>query len=83
MTGAGLNLEIKQDRKLLLNMAMKCADINNPTKKLIFCRKWTDMIMREFFAQGEEEKSRGLKVSMFMDKDTTDIPKCQVVSFIS
>jgi hypothetical protein len=83
ISGAGLNLETKQDRKLLLNMAMKCADINNPTKKLIFCRKWTDMIMREFFAQGEEEKKRGLKVSMFMDKDTTDIPKCQVVIFLA
>ena len=80
LSGAGLNLETKQDRKLLLNMAMKCADINNPTKKSIFSRKWTDMIMREFFAQGEEEKKRGLKVTMFMDKDTTDIPKCQVVS---
>ena len=39
------------------------------------------MIMKEFFAQGEEEKRLGLKVSMFMDKNTTDIPKCQIVSF--
>ena len=70
---------MKADRKLLLNMAMKCADINNPTKKLEYCRKWTDMIMREFFAQGREEKRRGLKASMFMDADTTDIPKCQIV----
>ena len=81
IAGAGFNFENKQDRKLLLNMAMKCSDINNPSKKLEYCRKWTDMIMKEFFQQGDEEKRRGLKVSMFMDRDTTDIPKCQVVSF--
>ena len=81
LAGSGLNLDVKPDRKLLLNMAMKCADINNPTKKLRNCKKWTDMIMKEFFAQGEEEKRLGLKVSMFMDKNTTDIPKCQIVSF--
>jgi hypothetical protein len=80
VAGNGFDFENKQDRKLLLNMAMKCADINNPSKKLKYCRKWTDMIMEEFFAQGDEEKKLGLKVSMFMDRDTTDIPKCQVVS---
>jgi hypothetical protein len=82
MVGNGIDFENKQDRKLLLNMAMKCADINNPSKKLEYCKKWTEMIMNEFFNQGDEEKRLGLKVSMFMDRDTTDIPKCQVVTFI-
>lgn len=81
VAGNGFDFENKQDRKLLLNMAMKCADINNPSKKLKYCRKWTEMIMDEFFKQGDEEKRLGLKVSMFMDRDTTDIPKCQVVGY--
>ena len=83
MVGNGIDFENKQDRKLLLNLAMKCADINNPSKKLEYCKKWTEMIMNEFFNQGDEEKRLGLKVSMFMDRDTTDIPKCQVVIFLN
>jgi hypothetical protein len=30
------------------------------------------------YKQGDNEKERGVPVSMFMDRTTTDIPKCQV-----
>jgi hypothetical protein len=80
ISGNGLNLEQKADRKLLLNMAIKCADVNNPSKPGDQSRRWTDLIMEEFFRQGDLEKSRGLPVSMFMARGQTDIPKCQLVS---
>lgn len=79
MSGAGLNLEQKNDRKLLLNMAIKCADVNNPSKPGEQSRRWTDLIMEEFFRQGDTEKALGLPVSMFMARGNTDIPKCQMV----
>ncbi|KAI8835578.1 phosphodiesterase 4D [Chytriomyces cf. hyalinus JEL632] len=34
--------------------------------------------MEEFFRQGDEELKRGVQVSMFMNRTTTDVPKCQI-----
>ncbi|KAJ3124430.1 High affinity cAMP-specific 3',5'-cyclic phosphodiesterase 7A [Physocladia obscura] len=76
--GASLNLGLKVDKRLVLNMAIKCADVNNPTKPLECCKFWTEKIMEEFFRQGDEEQRRGLNVSMFMNRGATDIPKCQI-----
>ncbi|KAI8845597.1 hypothetical protein BC829DRAFT_363659 [Chytridium lagenaria] len=78
LTGNGFNFENRQDRKLILNIAIKCADVNNPTKPNESCRVWTDLICEEFFRQGDEEKRLGLPISMFMNRETTDIPKCQI-----
>lgn len=82
MNGNGMQLDVKADRKLLLNMAIKCADVNNPSKPLDQCIVWTDLIMEEFFRQGDKEKSKGVSVSMFMARGQTDIPKCQLVKNI-
>jgi hypothetical protein len=81
LNGVGFNYEARQDRKLLLNIAIKCADVNNPAKPLDSCRRWTELIMEEFFRQGDEEKRKGVPVSMFYNRETTDIPKCQIVSY--
>ncbi|KAI8813746.1 hypothetical protein BJ742DRAFT_672305 [Cladochytrium replicatum] len=78
LNGPGFNFDIRADRKLLLNMAIKCSDVNNPAKRLDQCKKWTELIMEEFFAQGDEERRRGVPVSMFMNREATDIPKCQI-----
>ncbi|KAJ3126075.1 High affinity cAMP-specific 3',5'-cyclic phosphodiesterase 7A, partial [Physocladia obscura] len=75
---ASLNLGLKGDKRLVLNMAIKCADVNNPTKPLECCKFWTEKIMEEFFRQGDEEKRLGLNVSMFMNRGATDVPKCQI-----
>jgi 3'5'-cyclic nucleotide phosphodiesterase len=34
--------------------------------------------MTEFFNQGDREREKGLPVSMFMDRQTTVVGKCQV-----
>ncbi|KAJ3285755.1 High affinity cAMP-specific 3',5'-cyclic phosphodiesterase 7A [Blyttiomyces sp. JEL0837] len=78
LNGVGFNFESKQDRKLILNIAIKCADVNNPAKPSESCRHWTELIMEEFFRQGDDEKKKGVPVSMFMNRETTDIPKCQI-----
>ncbi|KAJ3337594.1 High affinity cAMP-specific 3',5'-cyclic phosphodiesterase 7A [Gonapodya sp. JEL0774] len=82
MTGAGWDFTNPQtgakDKQLVLDVAMKCSDISNPTKSNHLCKKWTERIMEEFFLQGDEERKRGIPVSMFMDRATTQIPKCQI-----
>ncbi|KAJ1560849.1 cAMP-specific 3',5'-cyclic phosphodiesterase 4D [Cladochytrium tenue] len=79
VNGAGLNLSLRADRKVVLNMAIKCADVNNPTKPPDLSKVWTDLIMEEFFRQGDEEKRLGIPISTMNDRETTDIPKCQIV----
>ncbi|KAJ1512083.1 High affinity cAMP-specific 3',5'-cyclic phosphodiesterase 7A [Coelomomyces lativittatus] len=74
----GIDWEKRADRKLTLSIAIKCADINNPSKPLLLCKQWTEYVMEEFFRQGDEEKRRGMEASQLMDRDNTDIPKCQV-----
>ncbi|KAJ1556195.1 High affinity cAMP-specific and IBMX-insensitive 3',5'-cyclic phosphodiesterase 8B [Cladochytrium tenue] len=67
-----------KDRQLLMDVAIKCGDINNAAKNNDLCKKWASRIMEEFFMQGDKEKASGLPVSMFMDRATTQVPKCQV-----
>ncbi|KAJ3362262.1 High affinity cAMP-specific 3',5'-cyclic phosphodiesterase 7A [Allomyces javanicus] len=74
----GFDLDKRVERKLVLSVAIKCADINNPSKPLHLCTQWTALIMEEFFLQGDEERRRGMEVSVLMDRYNTDIPKCQV-----
>ncbi|KAI9342243.1 hypothetical protein BDR26DRAFT_836511 [Obelidium mucronatum] len=76
--GGGLDFDDVKDRQLTLNIFIKCGDISNAAKSLPVCKKWAYKIMEEFFKQGDEEKKNGYPVSMFMDRKTTFIPKCQV-----
>ena len=48
--------ETDKDKDMLLNLMFHLADISNPTKEWRLCRKWTDLLYAEFFAQGDLEK---------------------------
>ncbi|KAJ3229324.1 High affinity cAMP-specific 3',5'-cyclic phosphodiesterase 7A [Chytriomyces hyalinus] len=78
ISAAALKLQEAADRALVLDMAIKCADLNNPAKSLESCKSWCYRIMEEFFQQGDRERLNGLNVSMFMDRKDTNIPKCQI-----
>ncbi|EPZ34670.1 3'5'-cyclic nucleotide phosphodiesterase domain-containing protein [Rozella allomycis CSF55] len=69
------------DKKLLMEMMMKAADISNASRPFEVAMGWTFQIMEEFFRQGEEENARNLPISTFMNRNGTDISKSQV-SFI-
>lgn len=49
------------------------ADISNSAKPFEICKQWTEYLYEEFFKQGDLEKERGYTVSMFMDRNTTNI----------
>nr|KAJ3423197.1 High affinity cAMP-specific 3',5'-cyclic phosphodiesterase 7A [Polyrhizophydium stewartii] len=78
MNGAGLEISDPKDRQLCMDIAIKCGDINNAAKSQSLCTQWAMNIMEEFFKQGDAERKRGLPISMFMDRQTTVISKCQV-----
>ena len=80
----GIDASNLADRRLLLKMAVHCADISNPAKDLGQSRKWSAVVTEEFFAQGDEERKLGLPISMFCDRTEPTIEKCQVgfINFI-
>ncbi|KAJ3036722.1 hypothetical protein HDV00_002435 [Rhizophlyctis rosea] len=78
IAAGALKLEDAGDRGLALEIAIKCADLNNPTKPKEQSVQWAMRVMEEFFEQGDREKKMGLPVSKFMDRNDTNIPKCQI-----
>jgi hypothetical protein len=76
---SGFNrLDTQDNRLILLEMAIKCGDMNNPTKNPEIAGKWIDCVMEEFYRQGDAERTLGFPISQFMDRETPNVPKCQV-----
>lgn len=72
-----LNEEIFEDRNLALCVALKCADLGHSAKTFVIHEKWTQLVCEEFFLQGDLEKENGLPVSIYCDRDCSDISKSQ------
>jgi hypothetical protein len=67
------------ERITVSEMCIKAADIGHAAKSLDLHEKWTLLVCEEFYQQGDLEKQLHLPVSMYCDRDTTDIAK---VSYI-
>jgi len=63
---------------MAMQVLLHAADISNPAKPETIAREWADLCLEEFFAQGDEEKRRGLDVSPLCDRDTTDLCGSQI-----
>lgn len=61
-----------------MNYILHFADIAHPAKPWNIELKWSDLIFKEFFNQGDKEKAMNLPVSFLCDRETTSIPKSQV-----
>ncbi len=71
MTSASFDPSTNQDDKnILMQMLMKCADVSNPTKEWPIYSEWIDRITTEFYNQGDMEKQLGLPVSPFMNRES-------------
>ena len=64
--------------QVLQNM-VHCADLSNPTKPLELYRHWVDLIMEEFFRQGDLERESNMDISPMCDRENATIEKSQVV----
>lgn len=51
LAGNGFDPKERKDRLLLLEIAIKCSDISNPTKPAVLCNMWADRVMEEFYRQ--------------------------------
>lgn len=74
---SNIDASIFEDKCQILGMALKCADIGHSAKDYDLHEKWSMMVCEEFFRQGDIEKQRGQAISMYCDRENTDIPKSQ------
>ncbi|CAG9319231.1 unnamed protein product [Blepharisma stoltei] len=77
MNNSSRPLETAENRLEVLRMAIKAADIGHAAKVRELHERWTVLVVNEFFNQGDIEKALKQPISMFCDRDTTDIAKSQ------
>jgi len=75
----GENKELfkKDDVRLALSMAIKMADISNCGRPTNLYIRWARKISDEFYLQGDRERTHGLQVSPFMDRQQPLLAKGQ------
>lgn len=79
LTGTGyLSLDDHNDRSLVLQCMLHCADLSSPTKPFAIYKQWTFGVMEEFFKQGDKEKELGIEVSAMCDRDSVVVDKAQI-----
>ena len=61
---------VENDSQNYMNLIIHSADISNPTKKFEIYFKWADLVVKEFYYQGDREKKLGLKCSCDRNKVT-------------
>lgn len=69
------------DRKyFMFGTVLHAADISNPCKPQPIMLQWTERVLEEFWAQGDEEKGLGLPISPLCDRASGSkaVPKGQV-----
>ncbi|XP_044748639.1 uncharacterized protein LOC123309533 isoform X2 [Coccinella septempunctata] len=76
-----LDLTRPEDRSFILQIALKCADISNPTRPWDISQKWSMKVCDEFFRQGEYERKLNLPVTSICDQQSTSVAKIQVGFF--
>ncbi|KAK9877819.1 hypothetical protein WA026_020054 [Henosepilachna vigintioctopunctata] len=76
-----LDITRSEDRQFILQIALKCADISNPTRPWDISHKWSLKVCEEFFRQGEYERKLDLPVSSICDQQSTSVAKIQIGFF--
>ncbi|XP_018320277.1 cAMP-specific 3',5'-cyclic phosphodiesterase isoform X4 [Agrilus planipennis] len=79
VAGSGvLLLDNYTDRIQVLENLVHCADLSNPTKPLPLYKRWVDLLMEEFFLQGDREREAKMEISPMCDRHSATIEKSQV-----
>jgi hypothetical protein len=59
----------QQERQALCRLLLHGADISNTVRPWKVCKKWSDLVVEEFFRQGDAERIHGLPISPGMDRE--------------
>jgi hypothetical protein len=72
-----LNTSSREFLSLFARTLMKAADISNTSKEFTQARLWGKRVMREYWAQGEEEKKRDLPLGPLNDRNKVEFHAAQ------
>ncbi|XP_048839076.1 high affinity cGMP-specific 3',5'-cyclic phosphodiesterase 9A [Brienomyrus brachyistius] len=64
--------------RCLKMVLIKCCDISNEVRPTEVAEPWVDCLLEEYFMQSDREKSEGLPVAPFMDRDKVTKPTAQI-----
>lgn len=67
-----------ENQQNILSQVVHTADLSNPAKIPEVFDRWTDLVYKEFFNQGDVEKKLGMQVSPLCDRKTVKVAKAQV-----
>uniref|UniRef100_A0A6G1S439 Phosphodiesterase n=1 Tax=Aceria tosichella TaxID=561515 RepID=A0A6G1S439_9ACAR len=70
-----------EDRALVLQMALKCADLGNPCRPWLISRVWSNLICDEFYRMGAIERRLGVPLTPICQRDKTSIAGIQTDFF--
>ena len=76
-----IDLESKtlfDDQQEMLNLLIHLGDISHNTKTFEISKTWTDLLYEEFYQQGDTERNLGISISMFCDRNNSNIPMSQI-----
>ncbi|XP_076374227.1 dual specificity calcium/calmodulin-dependent 3',5'-cyclic nucleotide phosphodiesterase 1A-like [Tachypleus tridentatus] len=76
--------ELNIDKAKAMALVLHCCDISHPSKEWRLHFPWTQLLMEEFFQQGDKEKELGLPFSPLCDRNTTLVAESQIgfINFI-
>ncbi|KAM6955655.1 high affinity cGMP-specific 3',5'-cyclic phosphodiesterase 9A isoform 2-T3 [Lycodopsis pacificus] len=57
---------------------IKCCDISNEVRPMEVAEPWVDCLLEEYFMQSDREKTEGLPVAPFMDREKVTKPTAQI-----
>jgi hypothetical protein len=62
-------MDTAEFRLKVSNAIIHAADISNPARPWELCKTWSDLVVQEFYHQGDLEKQAHLPISLNMDRD--------------
>lgn len=65
-------------KTLVMNNLLHSADVSNPCRTWKVCEAWANLVLEEFFAQGDQEKMLGIPVQFLNDRDKLNRPNSQI-----
>jgi len=79
--GGASTLEVEEERRLILQILIKTADLGNLSKGCDYCLAFTDGVMKEFFSQGDRERSLGLPLTPGYQRESADVASSQLAFY--
>lgn len=70
--------ETSIEKPKALSLVLHCCDISHPSKDWKLHYRWTELLIEEFFRQGDTEKELGLPFSPLCDRNNTLVAESQI-----